>query len=717
MRYFFSGLIILSVFMGRAKGQQGWFEQETASTTTFYSVHFVDDYTGWAVGDNGTILKTIDAGMTWSVQQSGTTHSLTSVHFATADSGWVTCANSDVVLRTTDGGTQWTGVAVGGGGMGLNSVFFINSRTGWVAGINAESHTICKTVNGGLNWQEQSWRQIPNCLQSITFIDANFGWAAGADGRLRRTINGGASWSNHYCGKSSFLHSVCFIDAQTGWIVGKSGTICKSIDGGSSWEDQTSATTAWLYDIYFADMNTGWIVGQDGLILKTSDGGDRWYVHESGTTKSLRSVFFTDALTGWAVGADGTILHTIDGGASDVISQIQLTIPSLDAFVGELISVPVNVQFPVGKEYNSVELLISGYRRGLQFVDIDVTNTLIGQAGWIFEVNEAYSLFITAHAGENNISGSGVLLQLKFRVVGEVGFFIPIVLKSAVFNANEDTVITMNGGVHIRPVPIPAKSLTIGNQFFLTETFAPDLQPMVSYNIVETVIGEKIIDDVTYAIIESRHQNGSVSRRDERSTDTQLYIGGQLIYDLNWTVGDEVWNEFIVTFSDVASIWGVNKHKLILSPDEFHEPRTEKYEYFQTFGLAYYGWITNYLGYRKDLVGAIIDGVAYGNTTGLNHEDEKEIPSFQLLKNYPNPFNDVTHIKYQLPTAATVTLSIYNLAGQRICTIVNHHQNAGHFQAAWDGKNEHGDSVPSGLYLYQLKYGDHVQTEKMLLVK
>ncbi len=90
---------------------------------------------------------------------------------------------------------------------------------------------------------------------------------------------------------------------------------------------------------------------------------------------------------------------------------------------------------------------------------------------------------------------------------------------------------------------------------------------------------------------------------------------------------------------------------------------------------------------------------------------------FALLQNYPNPFNPTTEIRYDLAQAAEVELTVYNLLGQKIRTLVKARQAAGFHSVQWDGANAAGEIVASGVYLYQLRAGGFVQTHKMLFIK
>jgi hypothetical protein len=105
--------------------------------------------------------------------------------------------------------------------------------------------------------------------------------------------------------------------------------------------------------------------------------------------------------------------------------------------------------------------------------------------------------------------------------------------------------------------------------------------------------------------------------------------------------------------------------------------------------------------------------------------NEEEIPgalpeNFVLSQNYPNPFNQSTELKYYIPEkvkSAFISLKIYNLLGQCLRTLVNENQSSGNHTAIWDGKDERGREVASGIYFYKLEAGDFKLTRRMVLLK
>jgi len=88
-----------------------------------------------------------------------------------------------------------------------------------------------------------------------------------------------------------------------------------------------------------------------------------------------------------------------------------------------------------------------------------------------------------------------------------------------------------------------------------------------------------------------------------------------------------------------------------------------------------------------------------------------------LEQNYPNPFNPSTTIIYHVPTSSKVKLQIYNLAGQQVATLVNEKRQAGIYSIKWDGTDESGRTVSSGLYLYKLESADFIQVRKFVIVR
>ncbi|MBN1348236.1 T9SS type A sorting domain-containing protein [candidate division KSB1 bacterium] len=104
-------------------------------------------------------------------------------------------------------------------------------------------------------------------------------------------------------------------------------------------------------------------------------------------------------------------------------------------------------------------------------------------------------------------------------------------------------------------------------------------------------------------------------------------------------------------------------------------------------------------------------------TTGIAGIDDNLPVVFEMGQNYPNPFNPTTTIAFQLNTTAQIRLTIFNMLGQEVRTLVNELKPAGTYAAIWDGMDNNGNMLPTGFYVYKLDAGNQSQIKRMLLMK
>jgi len=116
-------------------------------------------------------------------------------------------------------------------------------------------------------------------------------------------------------------------------------------------------------------------------------------------------------------------------------------------------------------------------------------------------------------------------------------------------------------------------------------------------------------------------------------------------------------------------------------------------------------------------VGAVDGSVYVQDITAIKRVDP--IPSqYALDQNYPNPFNPTTVITFGLPKETNVTLEVYNILGMQVRTLIaGNRMNAGKYSVDWDGKDNSGMSVPSGVYLYRIQTDKFNAAKKMVLMK
>ncbi|MFC1682581.1 N-acetylmuramoyl-L-alanine amidase [Candidatus Zixiibacteriota bacterium] len=123
-------------------------------------------------------------------------------------------------------------------------------------------------------------------------------------------------------------------------------------------------------------------------------------------------------------------------------------------------------------------------------------------------------------------------------------------------------------------------------------------------------------------------------------------------------------------------------------------------------------------GARDEIMSRVMN--FFGYQTGVAQEltDGPSVPGeFRLLQNYPNPFNPSTEISYRIPETAQVNISIFNVRGQRVRTLLREKQPAGFYTLRWDGRDEGGHMVASGIYFCQLQAGSQRATMRMSMIR
>ena len=106
------------------------------------------------------------------------------------------------------------------------------------------------------------------------------------------------------------------------------------------------------------------------------------------------------------------------------------------------------------------------------------------------------------------------------------------------------------------------------------------------------------------------------------------------------------------------------------------------------------------------------------NCSLMDNKDVYNIPlNYTLHQNYPNPFNPTTSLRYDLPNDGLVNITVFDMTGRIVKTLVNGYQTAGFKSVQWNATNDRNEPVSAGLYLYTIQVGEFRKTKKMVLLK
>lgn len=334
----FNNLILSSIifinFNSYVFSQSGWVQQSRGVTSKLLSVYFINSSTGWASGDSGVVIKTTNGGTNWIIQNSTTNLPLLTIMFSGTNTGWAAggfddnnplCFHNVMLIKTTNGGNNWTQLSSGIGFL-YNDLFVVNNQTLYITNSGICCPPFCISEAGGLNSTTNSGQNWFGSLNlpshSVYFININSGWASSRTSSdvlpsrnyIHRTTNAGNNWELMYSDSTDYtpFKNIFFTDGFTGYV--KRYSLLKSTNAGMNWQRTDSINTIGISNHFFINNDTGWCSGGFGKIIRTNNGGTNWNFQSTNTTSSINSVYFVDAYSGWAVGNNGTIIKTITGG-------------------------------------------------------------------------------------------------------------------------------------------------------------------------------------------------------------------------------------------------------------------------------------------------------------------------------------------------------------------------------------------------------------------
>ena len=414
---------------------------------------------------------------------------------------------------------------------------------------------------------------------------------------------------------------------------------------------------------------------------------------------------------------DGTIYGATwdeDGAPVEPNSIAALTVHEVDGGSGTTVSIPIDIDL-MGIDISSTEIRFSGFQDHVDFLEVDTTGTLVGDAGWSIEVNEQEDLLITGSYGSTEISANGTLFKLKFDIPNSVAVeFVPINIIHAEMDELEGTIGITNGGINIQDLlwgdvsqngdvslydaSFVLKYLVGTETLDETQLIVADVTQDATISALDaTAIAQyvvEIIDELPVDNTQNLSGGGEfVINEDEFSPGNLLEIpvlltGGNNLLSFEFDIS---YDSDIVTFENVEWSEMINHFTI----EENTEDGSIRFAGMGTTPDGEEGiFATVSLFVASDFNGESLDVTI--NKSRINESepiedlvitftntalgvDANTIPKvYALRQNYPNPFNPTTQIKYDLPEDALVSINIYDLMGRSIKSLVNSNQSAGY---------------------------------------
>jgi len=622
------------------------------------TVDIIDD-NNIVVGGNGAwLMKTTDAGTNWDTLSYNTGNDVSLVSFPTADVGFA-YGNYGQWMATTDGGSTFTPLNDWPGSSFWGLALPTDSKvyvTDWSGG----DMTISE--NQGLTWSypNNNATQTTVALYEIEFADENTGLIAGSSGMIKKTTDGGQSWdfkTNPMAEQSNkHINAVRYIDENTVLAGGSSAIILKSTDGGENWEQIFSEGSSTIYDFWPVSPDLVVATVGSGQILYANAALDTFYMARDYGSQSMRAVKSRNGVL-LVVASTGEIFRTTDFNALDSLEVVFTDPDGNDIYDVEFIT--DDLVYAVG-------------RRGRIYKSEDAGLNWVQDVSGVEESEPTlqkcrYNNNVLWAVGQN-----GVILKLDMTPeVPVTGILINE------FLASNDAAVTDEFGEYDDYVELyntNSEPVDIGG-LYVTDKLSDPLM----WQIPKTDPTKTTIPAGGYLVLWADRQMEQ----------------GVLHVDFKLSAGGE----------QIGLVQVLDETPVFVDSLTFEEQKTD---------TAY---------------GRLPDGsdtwAFMPITPGAENEDFPPVSvvdglprTFAVYANYPNPFNPVTTIRFDLPENVDVTIKVYNVLGELVNTLVNNKlMPAGYHSINWNGTNHLGAGAASGIYFYQVNAGNFKSTHRMVLLK
>lgn len=303
---------------------QGWQWIDTGFPVHIFDMSFPPGQSnvGFAVGStlifngDGIVLKTTDGGSNWMKISVDTLPGLKAVYFTSLNVGYAG-GYQNFLMKTTDGGASWQSIMIDSKLWYFNNIKFYDDNNGVVI---SYPKSVYRTSDGGISWD--STYGVKRSVEDICYADDTNLFIVGGDQKIYKSTSGGFLWTEVYSGTLlQQFYGVDFLDENYGLVCGDSGKVLVTTDSGTNWTFNTVNNIVSLSDVHIIDAQNSFVVGSPEQIYKSTNAGSSWISDfNGGANISLYKILFTENHAGLISGSQGKILKN-----TDYIVPVELT--------------------------------------------------------------------------------------------------------------------------------------------------------------------------------------------------------------------------------------------------------------------------------------------------------------------------------------------------------------------------------------------------------
>lgn len=695
-----------------------WTYRNPYPQNDFYAIKFFNQSTGYVVGSGGIFLKNVSGSNDWINIPTNTSNDLYAMHFFNMNTGYI-AGNGGIILYTSTGGSSWTSVATNNG-FALRSITFLNQNTGFAVGDHGELY---KTTSGITGWLASSVTQTN--LRSVYFYDSLRGFICGDSGKFLKTTNCGINWSVQTIGTENLM-SVSFVNSMTGFLTARLGSM-KTTDGGNTWNTFQVGYAGEENIVKFVDANTGYVCGKNGPVSRTTNGGQVWQPwcsYELFSGNKFNDISIVDSANSFVCGTNGWIIRCYGtsypnqfaynlGGSGANLRRISFTSSNNGAMMSEYGSLLFTTSNG-GDKWNITFCGSNSWFEGSS----SLTDL------WLFSPASWYRKMYMPGVGGFSTTGIQQSTDGGLTWTGNRGYstYSLGIAGMDVFESGSVTYLTTysnvlkNSGSGWNTIYTGSQT---GNIYFAdANTGFVSISPSGIKGVLYTSNGGA--NWTTYPTGSTKYIESVYLRPSGLGfigCDSSLLLK-TTNFGLNFTQIP------LPNNLRVQNIRFVNEFTGWFLGTERNSPYTGRLYVTNNGGASFQQMMSlmsfNVKGYSFfDALNGFVCGdsgrvlkTTNGGLTFIAQNSGLVPGNFSLSQNYPNPFNPVTNIKFDIPKAGFVKITVYDLLGREITTLINQQMQPGSYSVDWDATN-----YPSGVYFYRLESGDFSESKRMVLVK